>query len=288
MRFGVTCIAIIITLLIAYFGATAYIAQRAMVIPRLPLEGTPADVGLEYEDVSFLSEGDNTELKGWFIPAGNSSGIVIVNGGYQNRLDATIPTLQLTKDLIDNGYSVLLFDLRGRGESEGRGLTLTNNDWDIRGAVNYLKSRELNRIYILGFSSGAASSVLSGAEVDGMVLDSCFASVREMFIRGMIKEGYPKLIAEISSPGVFLIARVVYGYQAQNPEDRIGDVACPILLIHGEEDTGIPVGDAHKLHDASSNPLNGLWVVPGSDHCQAYNTEPISYMERVTSFPTRR
>jgi hypothetical protein len=37
----------------------------AMRIPRLPLVGSPALLGLNYEDVSFPARTDGTVLKGW-------------------------------------------------------------------------------------------------------------------------------------------------------------------------------------------------------------------------------
>ena len=54
---------------------------------RAPLTRTPADVGLEFEDVEFSST-DGVELKGWFIPGAPAPGpvVVFVHGWMWNRL----------------------------------------------------------------------------------------------------------------------------------------------------------------------------------------------------------
>lgn len=274
-------IIVTVIVLLTYSGMSIYWATTAMKIPRIPLEDSPASVGLAYEDVSFPSRVDRVTLKGWYIPGGESC-IIIVNGGHQNRVDPVIGTLELTRDLVDKGYSVLLFDLRGRGESEGKGLTLTHGDRDIVGAVDYAKSR-VHTVYIIGFSTGAADSILLPDGITAMVLDSCFANVHEMSVRGAVEKGYPKPLVKIFSPGVFLMARTIYGYQVVDPEDRIGDVTCPIFLIHGEEDS-IPPDDAYRLYDALDNPSDQLWVVRGADHCLAYKTNPVGYIDKVTTF----
>ena len=149
----------IATVLILYIGLSIYGAKAAMEIPRLPLIHSPASVGLDYEDVAFTSRDDHVMLRGWHLPSKGNSIIIIVHGGFQNRVDDNVDTLQLADDLVKKGYNLLLFDLRGRGESEGKGLALSNIERDIGGAVDYLKARgyPIRRINIIGFCSGAAS-----------------------------------------------------------------------------------------------------------------------------------
>jgi pimeloyl-ACP methyl ester carboxylesterase len=133
VRFLAACL--LIYTLISIFGAVA-----AMEIPRFVVKGSPADVGLVYQDASFNSRTDGLRLKGWFIPGEGEKAVIVVHGGFQNRLDEVVGTLGLAKDLNAKGFGILLFDLRGRGESQGRGRTLTNVERDIGGALDYVKS----------------------------------------------------------------------------------------------------------------------------------------------------
>ena len=107
------------TVLVLYLGISAYLASM-IEVPRIPLAESPASVGLAYEDVSFPSRIDNIALSGWYMPGQNEFTIVMVSGGIQNRVDPNAGTLEIGKDLVDRGFNVLMFDLRGRGESEGR------------------------------------------------------------------------------------------------------------------------------------------------------------------------
>jgi len=280
---------IIGVVLVIYLGISAYTAITVMKIPRIPLGDSPASVGLTYEDVSFPARIDNITLRGWYIPGGNRFTLIIVNGGWRNRSDPTLGTLELSKDLVEKGYSLLLFDLRGRGESEGEGLVLTHTDRDIGGAVDYIKGRGCSsqNIGIIGFSTGAASTIIFASQEDvaAVISDSSFADVTEMLVREVSKQkGLPELLVRSFTPGTFLMAKLIYGYNRVNPVDKVADVQCPILFIHGEIDESIPLTDAYELYQAGNNPSNAIWVVPNAGHCEGYKTDSVGYVEKVTTF----
>lgn len=283
--FGIA-IAVILTV---YLGISVYSAARVVRIPRIPLEESSAPLGLEYEDVSFFSRTDEMVLKGWYMPGDKVFTVIIVSGGWRNRVDQNVGTLELCRDLVARGYNVLVFDMRGRGESDGKGLVLTHAERDIGGAVDYIKSRgcPTKNIGIIGFSTGAASSVIFASQEDvaAVVSDGCFTYVHETVVRqAVVEKGLPELLVKLLIPGVLLTAKTVYGYKAVDPADKVADVTCPILFIHGQADRGIPVEDAYKLLTASGNPLDKLWVVPGTKHCQAYKTDPGEYVDMVAGF----
>lgn len=281
-------IIIVVVILLAYLGTSAYFAAIVMKIPRIPLDDSPASVGLNYEDVLFPSRVDDTTLSGWYIPGGGENTIIMVSGSVQNRIEPDIGVLRMSRDLVGRGFNILLFDLRGRGESEGKGLMMTHADRDIGGAVDYIKSRNSSaeNIGIIGFSTGAASALIfAGQENIAVVSDSCFADVSEMLVRVGVKErGLPESLVQFFEPGVLLMASIFYDYEKVDPVDIVADLNRPILFIHGEADELIPVSDAYQLYGASGNPLDQLWVVFGATHCQAYNTDPIGYIDEVISF----
>lgn len=138
---------------------------------RQPLTRTPADAGLAFDSVAFEST-DGVDLRGWFVPAGERTGpvVVFVHGWLWNRLgntagrvpfrDASVDFLPATRALHDAGFHVLLFELANHGES-GRRPPLTFGRWEARdfiGAVRYLRTRDDvddDRIGALGTSAGA-------------------------------------------------------------------------------------------------------------------------------------
>src|SRR5207237_5747451 len=78
-----------------------------------------ASVAATYEDVSFKST-DGLTLKGWWFPVATADrAVVIVHGRGANRIKSSFDPQKIAQFLLANRYSVLLFDLRGHGESEG-------------------------------------------------------------------------------------------------------------------------------------------------------------------------
>jgi pimeloyl-ACP methyl ester carboxylesterase len=284
-------IAIVVAALLVVYGGTSIVgAYKAMAIPRLdlPENVSPADVGLDYEDVSFDSRQDNVVLKGWYLPAEGDYAIIIVHGGFQPRLDDDVNTLPLARDLVAEGYNVLLFDLRGRGESEGEGRSLSNIERDIGGAVDYVMSQGYpsERIYIMGFCSGAASACIfaSQNDVGALVLDGCFADVYDMVVNQAKLLSIPEFMVDGFIPGMLLMCRIFYDFELVNAEDVIADVDCPIFFIHEENDELISLAEMQRLFAMATNPANDFWEVPGAEHSQSYKTRPAEFIERVDGF----
>ena len=117
IKIAVTCLAVIMAV---YVGTSVLGAAAAMGIPRLPLIASPASIGLTFQNVSFDSRVDKVPLDGWFIQSSGDAVLVLINGGFQNRVDPVVDTLGLAHDLQQQGYNILLFDLRGRGDSGGQ------------------------------------------------------------------------------------------------------------------------------------------------------------------------
>lgn len=278
----------IIAILVIYVSLSTLGAIFVMRIPHLPLEDAPVSLGLEYEDVSFRSRDDNVLLKGWYIHGDNNAVIIIVHGGFQNRIDDNVNTLGLTRDLNKQGFSLLLFDLRGRGESEGSGRALSNIEEDIGGAIDYLENNgyPADKIAIMGYCSGAASSCIfaSQEDVGALVLVGCFAEVSDMVVRMATTRGIPGIFAEIFFPGLKLTTRVIYDYEVVNPIDVVSDVSCPILFIHEEYDKFISLEDMHLLFEASSNTASQFWEVKDIEHSQAYKDAPTEFIDKTSGF----
>ena len=267
-------------------------SRAAMTIERISLQDSPQSFGLAYEDVSFPSRFDGVLLKGWLLPGEGERVIVVVNGGYQNRIDDSGSTLGMTRALVAEGYNVLLFDLRGRGESEGTGNTLCHAEEDIGGAVDYVNSLGYRpeNICIMGFCSGAALSsiyVSRNNDIGALILDGCFTRVSTMVVREAESVGVSAFFTRIFLPGLYVMSGLIYDYELVNPVDAVDDITCPILFIHEEYDEFITAEDNHELYRTSDNPEDEIWEVIGSEHSHGFLTGPEEYIEKVTGFLER-
>jgi hypothetical protein len=100
----------------------------------------PVDTGalaVPREEVT-LSTSDGLDLAGWYIPSKNHAAVLLVHGGGGSREGVAAHAEMFAR----NGYGVLLYDARGRGESEGRtdGYGWTWRE-DVSAALSYLENR---------------------------------------------------------------------------------------------------------------------------------------------------
>ena len=173
-------------------GAASAVAVRVSTIidrhlfyfPERELTASPADVGLEFEDV-FLTASDGTGLHGWYVPGDGPATLVWFHGNAGNISHRVENPLQLNRHL---GVSVFIFDYRGYGRSDGKpsesGLYM-----DAEAAIEYLvNDRGLvpeTDLVMFGRSLGAAVAVEMAARhlTRSVVLESGFTSVRAMVSR---------------------------------------------------------------------------------------------------------
>ncbi len=283
-------IGIIAAIVVIYLGTSIFIGLTMTKARRLPLESTPADMGLEYTDVSFLSEEDGLTLKGWHIKAAEESEeiIILVHGTDGNRATKKKNYPAVIKGIVEHGYDMLTFDLRGHGESEGNRISAGYYEVrDLAGAVKYAKSLGYKEIGVLGFSMGAVTAIRTAAvntDINAVVTDSCVAH-----LEGIIAPEFSKRtrFPEFFFPPLMWMVKIIYGidFMAIRPVDSVVSIAPrPILFIHGELDQMIPYEHASMLMEASDNPDNELWIVPGVGHTETLVKMPEEYINRVTGF----
>lgn len=257
----------------------------------LPPKDGPVIRGLPpYREVAFSSRRDRLELKGWYFPSPNSqAAVILVHGRDGNRADETIGLPEIAKALVERGYNVLTFDLRGHGESAGDRLSF--GPWetsDLLGAVDYVKLQGISprRIGVLGFSMGAATAILAAAEsndIRAVVADSSYANIGEI-----IEAKFPKAsgLPGFFTPGAIFMGRLVLGIdlEAAAPERVVAKIAPrPVLLVQGFEDSLVPFSHAERLARAAG-PTAQLWLVPGAEHVRAFRLDPVGYLGRVVNF----
>ena len=303
LRLGLPVLAVVLVLAGCYAYVSYAMASGVTTPDRKPLDGHPREHGLPYEDVEFPPRGDEWAgivLRGWIIGNGAASGpaddltVILVHGVNSNR--AGDGALELARRLFDLGFTVLLFDLRGHGESDGDQLSAGYFErWDVLGAFDFLVRRGAppGRIGVLGWSMGAATTLLAVAEepaIRAVVADSAFAHVQDMIAQETARSTvFPRWAVPAFIPGMKVMSRVLYGIDvgAVAPERAAATLGYPILVIHGDADSRIPAGQSVRIH-ASGPAGSELWLVPGSDHADAYLDAPDEYVERVDAYLRNR
>ncbi|MBI4299056.1 MAG: alpha/beta fold hydrolase [Chloroflexi bacterium] len=282
-------------LLIAYLYISYSIAAGVTKAERKAQEDNPANYGLNFQDVQFISRRGDVTLNGWYIP-GNSRKptIIFVHGISGTR--STDKAVDLASRLVIKEYNVLLFDLRGHGDSEGEKISGGYFEQeDVLGAFDYLVERGTppQRIGLIGFSMGAGISILAAAKepaIQAVVADSPFANASELIAQEVDRKTvFAQWVAPIFVPTSKILANMLYGIDvgALVPEEAVKRFAYPILVIHGTADQRIPPEHGTRVYKAA-HPDSVIWLVPGVEHVDAFLKHPDEYVDRVVDYFNRR
>jgi len=246
--------------------------------PRFYDKDIPSNYGLDYEKISFKTS-DDIQIKGWFITSKESNGTVIVGHGYPFDKGNILPVVKF----LYPEYNVLLYDHRYFGESSGWITTAGMNEVkDVEAAVAFVKEKyEDKPIALYGFSLSAASMLMVDVEVNAIVSDSSYADLENM-VRHIYKIFGPLKYPFVKMTNIY--ARIFFGVHPReiSPALAIKNKNIPILVIHGEKDSQIPVENVHLLKE--SNPSIELWIVESANHGQAYALYKEEYKKRVKDF----
>ena len=117
-RFKLGMLVVWVLALVVYGLVSFLIAQGVTKADRDPQEDHPSNYNLEIEDVEFLSRRGDVALSGWYLPGEDSSPhLIFVHGiGSVRSGDNAV---ELAACMVELGYNVLMFDLRGHGSSGG-------------------------------------------------------------------------------------------------------------------------------------------------------------------------
>ena len=229
-------------------------------------------LGMYYEITHFRAT-DGVRLEGWFVTSTDRSDATVVLVPGRGLTKACY--LDYVRLLADNGYNVLLFDLRGEGGSEGHTRSFGVLEVkDVLGALRYLKQvHPLQSRYIFGFgiSHGAAAVVsAAGADkrIEAVVIDSPFAEPATALDRAI--KPIPEPLRGYFRWASMVVASAELGcnlFEAGNIH-QIGRISPrPLLIIQGLNDDISPPAEAERLYRAAGKPKR-LCEVSNAGHAQ--------------------
>jgi dipeptidyl aminopeptidase/acylaminoacyl peptidase len=278
--------AVLLVLLGGGYAAISLLTAERLTRPtNHPLGIDPRRVSRDAQEWSARTS-DGVTLRGWYLPTSEHRRlIVLVHGMWSSWLEMAA----LGRDLHYRGYAVLLFDLRGHGQSDPSRLTLGRRERrDIRAVMGWAASEGFtdDRIGWLGYSMGASTLLLEAASnprIQVVVMDSPYGDLPDVLKTQLSKHSH---LPSWFNPGILTAARWVYGVRT---EDLVPIKAArswgnrPLLLIHGESDSIVPVGQAVQLAQAAGASCMTM-TLPGVEHVGAYNSDPQGYVGLIEAF----
>jgi esterase/lipase len=238
--------------------------------------------GPAYAEVGFRAS-DGLRLAGWYRPSRNGAAVLVVHGGSSDRKGSVAHARMLAA----HGYGVLLYDARGRGESDG---TENNYGWDwpkdIAGALAFLREREdvdPERIAALGLSTGADALLEVAGTGDGLAALVSDGAAAASFADGQNLNGTG--IHSVPSWLMFSTIRVLSGDPPGPPlADLVPRIDEPTLLISAGTDIE---RDFNVLYDRVARGPVEHWNLPRAHHTDAIYEQRDAYERRVVAFLDR-
>jgi uncharacterized protein len=272
--------------LLALVVVGALVAGEVLTRPARRVVGAPPD-HLPAESVTIPAESGGP-VHGWFAAGAPGRGaVVLLHGVRGDRRDM----LGRGRALLQAGFSVLLIDLPGHGESEGERITFGRHEArGVAAALNYMARRlPAERIGVIGVSLGAAALVYSrpAGALGAVVLESMYPTISEavenrlaMRFGGFGRHLAPLLLCQLR-------LRLGVTPDDMRPIDAIPMLRVPLLIVSGSRDEHTTLAQTRRLYEAAREPKE-LWVVDGAAHVDLHRFDAAIYEARVIPFMARR
>ena len=281
-----------------------YMIHRLSHPARTALYGSPRDFQLILQKPMWYDEkwknSDGTQAVGWLLLRDKPAPVIILSHGYgSNRSEA----LTLSFELWKSGYHVLLYDLRGHGESPVKwsGLGTYERD-DLLSAIKFLKERKNEkgelildgRVGLYGVDLGGYASLAASAEdpiIKAVAVDSVFPDVNH-FVNAQLKGGVGsnemgnRLVDSQWTKWLAQLTMQMYLLRREDGEPALEAVATATgrnLLFITANDTGIFDLMTRELYNAARGQKE-LVEVPHSHMGRLYEKEAAAYDARITAF----
>lgn len=260
----------------AYYAAPR-VLKRTFAPPQRDVRNTPAELGLAADQV-WLESANGTRLHGWFIPVDGMAPAVVVLHGWGGNAALMLP---LAPHLHRAGFHALFLDARNHGLSEHDSFTsMPRFAEDLEVAAEWVRThRNVTSMGVIGHSVGAGAAILSASRSDtfeAVVAVSSFAHPGEMMREQMAQ--VPKALLTLI---LGAIQRIIgHRFDEFAPRNRVALVKAPVMLVHGDADTVVPIESLRELIEA--HPGADVLVVPDGGHSDLTPFEP--FVGDITEF----
>lgn len=207
--------------------------------------------GVTYEDVFFPSLNGNI-LHGWYFKKPGALKTVLLSHGIGGNVSSRVDLIHI---FLQADTNVFIYDYQGYGRSGGSA-SLQNVVADGQAAYDYLtESRKIepDEIILAGESlgTGVTCSLSQKVKAAAMILQSPFSSLAKRCVEVVpfLKAGRDWLQPTSNLANDQVLSR-------PHP---------PVLIVHGELDTTVPLSHALTLYNEAVGPKE-LCVIDGAGH----------------------
>ena len=262
----------------------AYQKHRAQLIKYIK-----AARSMSHKKVEITSH-DGLKLRGRYYEYAPGAPIELMLHGYRGNSERDLSGGVIRAFSL--GHSVLIVDLRGCGNSEGKIATFGILErLDCMAWIDYILDY-INfsaKIILTGVSMGAATVMMTAANeklpqnVIGVLADCGYTSPKEIISKVVDDMGLPP---NLVYPIIRLSGKVFGGFDIEeySPIEAMESISVPIIFFHGDSDKFVPKEMSIDNFKACASPVKDLVLIEGAEHGLAYITDPTKYVIRLRDF----
>jgi len=288
----ITVIILLLVVVLTIVIISAYNGWQLLHPERKDIEAFSSNIVPEYRDINIRGTDKDILLKGWFFQIKNNDRTVILAHSYgKNRLEFGEKSITMIKSFLDKGYNVFTLDFRNSGQSDGKYTTMGCYEKDdLKAAIHYVKQQGSKHIIMMGFSTGAAASLLAAEEekVEAVIADSPYANLEDYLKRDLNR--WVSLPAFPFNNTILYVMEAMTGMDTSNAdiEKSLKNLSPGrLLLIHGKGDGIIPVENSRRLNSRYAEIAPGMseiWETDDTGNATSYLKYPEEYMNKVFEF----
>lgn len=238
-----------------------------------------------------ITSADGVKLVAHYYERKKNAAVIIFFHGL--RCSSYLNGVPIYKITEKRGWNLLLVSLRAHDESGGNISTLgVLEKCDCCDWANWVASEFGERvpIYLMGISMGGAAVLMSSdlnlpKSVCGIIDDAAFTTPLEMIKIGSKNKLHYELLANIFTQIVNVATKTFGGFDLKDADTcaAVSKTSVPILIIHGDKDTGAPLAMAYRIYNSCQSKKE-IYVVLGAEHTECYRTDPEKYEKTVSEF----
>lgn len=194
------------------------------------------------------------------------------------------------KKFFENGYNVVLPDLRSHGKSGGDYIGMGWKDRldIIEWCRKIINGNENCKIILYGVSMGAATVLMAGGEklppnIRAIIADCSYESVTDVVAHQM--QSVLKFPAHpfVDIVGIVCKLRAGYDFKEASVIKQVRKCKIPILFFHGDSDSFVPTEMVYKLYD-NAKVEKDLLIIKGAGHGVSAMVGKNVYWNKVFQF----
>ena len=286
---------ILLILLVLMLGISIYLVVYAMKnMHHHPLEDSRAwqehHYSLSWYDSMEKTDytvtcGDGYVLHAQFLPNPKPTDryVLITHGFTDNRYGS----LKYAPIYLDNGFNVIIYDLRGHGMNQKAITTFTVREREDLYTMILDSRRRYPDMKVLGLhgeSMGAGTTVAvlgKKPPVDFAVADCGFTDMVPVFEVAIRSYHLPVFMVKVAS----MCAKAIYGvsFSQMRPIESLRENHVPMLFMHGACDELVAPEHSRQMSKATQG-YSEVHLIPNAGHADSVFTDPEMYRIILTNF----